>query len=152
MLISGGLSTLRQQIEDVVADVIDAEKLMKYIDRHELASGHELISQGDSATDMYFIESGTVTINLVLEDGERLRIRKMAPGTVTGELGLYLGGHRNASVVAESPAVVYRLSRTALDIMEEREPALAAAFHKYMARLLAERLVQTNQALRGLID
>ena len=67
-------------------------------------------------------------------------------------LGLYLGGRRNACVVAESPAVVYRLSKTALDIMEDREPWLAAAFHKYMARLLSERLVQTNRALRGLLD
>ena len=125
---------------------------MRYTTRLEIAPGTEIIRQGDPAADLYFVESGQVTVSLSLRERGRVRLRKMGAGTVAGEVGLYLGGERSASVVADTPSVVHRLGRDALARMAQEDPTLVAAFHQCMAKLLAERLINTNEALRAVLD
>jgi SulP family sulfate permease len=67
-------------------------------------------------------------------------------------MGLYLGQPRSAAVVTEENCVVYGLTAQALTRMERNDPAAAAAFHRFMACLLAERLANTNQTLRAVLD
>jgi len=81
-----------------------------------------------------------------------VRLRTMGAGTVVGEMGLYLQQARSASVVADAPTVVHRLTAEALDRMEHSDPAAAAALHRFMAHLLAERLANTNKTLQALLD
>ena len=76
----------------------------------------------------------------------------MEAGTVVGEIGLYLDQPRLASVVTEEPCVIYRLSDVALQKMEKENPVLAAAFHEFMVRVLAERVTQQNRTLRALVE
>jgi CRP-like cAMP-binding protein len=66
-------------------------------------------------------------------------------------MGFYLGQVRTASVVADTPGVVYELSRQKLDQMEAEAPEAAAGLHRLIAHLLAERathLVETVEALQ----
>ena len=65
-------------------------------------------------------------------------------------MALYLGGKRSASVVADTPATVSRLSGGSLRRMEQENPELAMAVHKLMAKLLATKLRQTNTWLSHL--
>jgi SulP family sulfate permease len=76
----------------------------------------------------------------------------MGSGTVVGEIGLYLEMPRTATVVADQPGVVYCLTDAALHKMALEAPALAAAFHHFMVRLLAERLLENNTTLNALLD
>jgi len=76
----------------------------------------------------------------------------MRGGTTVGEMGMYLGTVRTASVVADRPSKVYRLSRSALKEMERNDPELAAYLHRWMARLLAERLAENNRTIEALLD
>jgi SulP family sulfate permease len=80
-----------------------------------------------------------------------MRLRTMGPGAVVGELALYLGTPRTASVVTDTPSVVYRLSRQTMDELAETEPALAAALHRLFAMLLAERLADTLRTVEALV-
>jgi SulP family sulfate permease len=57
-----------------------------------------------------------------------------------------------ASVVADRPSRVYRLPRQALDRMQADDPALAALFHQFIARLIAERLVTTSETVDLLLS
>jgi SulP family sulfate permease len=85
-------------------------------------------------------------------DGETVRLQTMSPGTVVGEVTLYLGTARTASVIAETPATVYRLTRPRLEDMERDDPELAAAVHRLFARLLASRLTDALQTMNALLD
>jgi len=67
-------------------------------------------------------------------------------------MGLYLKMPRTATVVADQPGVVYCLTLAALRRMEVEAPVLAAAFHHFMVRLLAERLLESNTTLNALLD
>jgi len=143
--------TLKDYLEELFPGALEYDKLANYLERSEAPKGSYLIRQGDPADDLYFIESGKVTVLIELESGDTLRLRKMGAGTVVGELGLYLSQVRTASVVADEPSVIYRLSGEALKTMEEKNPRTAAAFHQFMVRLLAKRLINTDETLKVLL-
>ena len=80
-----------------------------------------------------------------------MRLRTLGAGTVVGELGLYLNTARTASVIADMPTSAYRLTREALSRMKAQEPELAAAFHELVARVLSERLIDSNRSLEAVL-
>jgi SulP family sulfate permease len=130
----------------------DTSALLDYLDRQEVGQNHYLLLQGDPSDDLFFIESGRVRVVVELDNGRLMRVRTMEPGTVVGEIGLYLGQPRVASVVTEEPCVVFRLTAEALQRMQRENPALASAFHEFMVRVLAERVTQQNRTLRALVE
>jgi SulP family sulfate permease len=143
---------LAEQIEELIPGVIEWAKLEKYLQRKEMAEGVKLIRQGDHSNELYFIESGHVSVSITTSDGESLRVRKMGAGTVVGELGLYLNQTRTASVETKAPSVVYCLTREAMMSMEDNNPQTASAFHRFMVQLLAQRLIDTDNTLKMLLE
>ena len=128
-------------------------RLQPFLERREWPAGSTLIREGDAADELYFIERGEISVNLASDsEGGSIRLRKMGPGTVVGELGLYIDVERTATVTANEPTTTYGLDRAALERMRHEAPELAAAFHGFMCRLLAERVVNTNRTLRALLD
>jgi sulfate permease, SulP family len=126
--------------------------LMKYVERVEVPSGAFLIRQGDAPKGIYFIESGQITAQLTLNDGQTLRLRTMCPGTIIGELGLYANTMASASVVAMELSTVYFLSGEHLGQMEQDEPEMAAVVHRYIAQLASERLLDATHTIRALLS
>ena len=143
---------LTKQLAELWPPTADPAHLLPYLQRQEIPAHTHLLRQGDVSNGLYFIESGRVTATLEFADGRTLRLRTMRPGTVVGEISLFLGGPRTASVVTHEPCVVYGLSGAALARMEEAEPALALAFHRFMVCLLAERLTHSTATLRSLLE
>jgi SulP family sulfate permease len=117
--------------------------------RHATIEDH--LEAGDLPEDLYFIESGQVTALLEFPDRENIRLESMRGGHVVGEIGFYLGLKRTASVVADEPSTIYRLTLGGLQRMEEADKDAALAFQQFMIELLAERvahLVGTVDVLR----
>jgi len=125
---------------------------MSYLDTCDYPTGTHLIRQGERADDMFFIESGRITVRLELGDGKTVRLRTMGAGTTVGEIGCYLGQMRTASVIADQPTRAYRLTAEALRRMEQHDPDLAAALHRYMVSLLADRLSSTASLLQKVLS
>jgi SulP family sulfate permease len=145
---SGALPTL---LREGLGESLDPERLMDYLEVREVDAGEELIRQGDVSDDLYFLESGRLTAQLIGPDGEPVRLQTMGPGTMVGEVSLYLGT-RTASVVSEEPSRLRRLTKENLEAMERRDPDLAAALHRLLARLLASRLADAQRTVRALLD
>ena len=81
-----------------------------YLERVTLDGGAVLMRQGEAADAMYYIEQGSVSAQIERPGGASFRIRTTTAGTIVGELGLFVGGKRTATVVAEAPCVAQRLS------------------------------------------
>jgi SulP family sulfate permease len=126
--------------------------LRTYLERVPLPEGTVLIRQDEPPDDVYVLESGRLSVEMVTPEGTRIRLRAMRPGVVVGEIAMYTGVPRTADVVAETPSVVLRLSRASIERMEAAEPELAAALHRWLARTLAERLSDTLRAFDALLD
>jgi sulfate permease, SulP family len=147
-----GPRSLHALLAEHLGPGVDPERLVRYLEPLELAAGDELLRQGDTAGDVYLLESGRLTALLTRAGGGRVRLRTMTPGTVVGEVTLYLGTGRSAAVVAEDACRVHRLAPERLAAMERDEPELAAALHRALARLLAGRLVDSLRTLEALLD
>jgi SulP family sulfate permease len=146
---SGINATLCEQLRDIWPADVPPERLLPYLETVRVDKGTRLIRQHDPSECLYFLESGQVTARLELSNGASLRLRSMGPGTVVGEVGLLLQGQRMASVLTETDCTLYRLTAQALERMYGADPELALALHRFLVRLLAERLTTTSNMLRG---
>ena len=144
-------ASLKAQMGKVFPSPDLLENFLKYLEREEIKEYHTLINRGDPPDAMYFVDSGEVTARLEVSPGKFIRLKSMGAGTIVGEVGLYLKQIRTATVVASMPSVVYRLSAGALQEMEQNNPELAARLHHWIARVLSERLAETNRTLEVLL-
>jgi SulP family sulfate permease len=149
-LLEGAGETVAAGTSEELASTLPG--LAAYLERMELPQGTALIRQDEPPEDVFVLESGRLSVELVTPEGTRMRVRTIRPGVVVGEVALYTGVPRTADVVAETPSVVMRLSRASIERMETQEPELAAALHRWLARTLAERLSDTLRAFDALLD
>jgi len=128
------------------------KRIKQYLEAESIPAGEYLFKQGDSSNDLFFIESGLVSVEFEASNGKKERLRSVKSGATVGEIAFYLGGVRSASVKAEQPSAVYRLSARTLRSIQKEDPALAAMMHEWLGRLLAERLADNNRMVELLLD
>lgn len=150
--LTGFIERVETQLMRLLPGIRGVDRLMTYLERREVQVGEYLMKQNEPADEMYFVESGLVSIELEMPNGKRLRLRSIRGGATVGEMGIYLEGVRTASVVAVRRSIVYKLSLDALKEMREKEPEIAALFHEWIARLLAERIADNNRMFEALMD
>ena len=125
-------------------------RLLSRLDKAEYQAGEALFVQGEHGDSLYLLYAGRVTVLYRTPEGAQLRLRSLVGHTVIGEMGLYRTMPRGASVRADIPTAAYRLSRTAMEEMEQHDPALASAFHRFIIRMLATRVDFANREIAGL--
>ncbi|QRV95907.1 sulfate anion transporter [Ceratobasidium sp. AG-Ba] len=123
-------------------------KLAAYFARVELQAGQVLWRQGDSPDGIYVIESGVLQANYDfaahsapvqevkfstsiihrLELMSGVHVKSMTAGTLAGELSALSGTPRNATVVAERPSVVWKMSAESFEKLEQEQGEVAKAF------------------------
>lgn len=143
--------SLPQLLEPVFPDARYIPVLMKVLKRVTVKKGKPVFRQGDPSDSMYFIERGMVNVELELEGGKRLRLKKMGPGTVFGEMGLYTASPRTASIMAAEDCVLYRLPVKTMTLLQAKRPALASAIHRFIVALLADRVASANATIRDIL-
>ncbi len=147
----GSATSLQEHLQNIMGDQTAAH-VLEYFIRHELAPGMYLVRQGDETTDLYFVESGLLSIQLELDAQTTIRVATATAGSVLGEISFYLTRARTASIVAEQVTTVFSLSPDALEQMRAVAPSAAAALHEYLARILSVRLSENVAALRTLLS
>ena len=143
--------TLMKLLERTLPSPDGVTKLLGYFERQDVPKGQYIIHQGDTYSGLYFIEAGQLTASLDC-GGRAMRLRTMGTGTVVGEIGLYLKRYASASVVTDQPSTLYFLSEEKLHEMERDTPEIATAFHRFIANVLAERLVNSNGTIQALLE
>lgn len=123
--------------------------LIRCLERVEAPKNTRFIQQGDASDCMYFLESGKVRVELALPGGKLLRLKKMGPGTVFGEMGIYTNAQRSASVITSERCVAYKLSVERFALIQQKAPQLAAAVNRFVVTLLAERVAEENAKNRA---
>ncbi|MGO1117778.1 SulP family inorganic anion transporter [Rhodovibrionaceae bacterium A322] len=139
-------------LESELGDREAAKTLFDYLEPLELDSGDHLIREGADSEELYFLERGLISVVLEPAGGVPIRLRSLRAGAIVGEIALYLGSKRTASVVADVPSRAWRLDRNALDRLSESDPATASLFHEFIVRHLARRLGDTNRLLSRLVN
>ncbi|TGW05902.1 Crp/Fnr family transcriptional regulator, partial [Mesorhizobium sp. M2D.F.Ca.ET.145.01.1.1] len=90
---------------------------------------HKLYREDDVADSAYVVVSGLIVLYRE-QDGERIPIGKVGPGTMLSELALIADTNRLTSASAEIDSEVIRLSRKMFRRILEEYPELAVKLHQ----------------------
>ena len=130
---------LVKAIESARADTPVSEWLLPHMHRRTVAAGTTLWRQGDAATEMLYLEAGTLRL---AEYDELLQ-----PGALVGEIGLFAPDNRRTlTLEATSDCVVYSLTAEEMALLYFQNPKLG--FH--VMRLIVARLMRDVQRQRPL--
>ena len=105
---------------------------VEYID---VASGDTLFRQGDISDDVYFVLSGRLRALKEEEAGVISVLGEIARGETIGELAMFTGEPRSASIVALRNSLVVRATRAAIEATIAKDPRIGLQ----MTRLVIER-------------
>jgi voltage-gated potassium channel len=97
--------------------------------------GEIIIKQGEDGDCMYFIQEGNADIWL---DGALLA--NLGPGIPFGEMALFSGQKRIATVRAQTLCVTQRLSKEDFDLMRSRYPEFNERIHTLIVQRTASNL------------
>jgi CRP-like cAMP-binding protein len=116
--------------------------LAKLATIHGYREGTPIVDEGSSASNVYAILDGRVTVT---REGHVLA--HLSPGDVFGELSLLAPGPRSDAVIAEGPTRCLQLSGKDFRAATERDPDLAAKF----LEVSAMRLRQLSRNFQDLV-
>lgn len=123
--------------------VEDWQALFSYAQAVKVDSGQALMRLGEQERALYFVVEGALEVSPSTGRGDTLGtlIREL-PGSVFGEVSLFDGMPRTASVWAIKPTTLLRLSYDGLQAFTAEHLALANELVFGLGRVLAMRLRQ----------
>jgi CRP/FNR family transcriptional regulator, cyclic AMP receptor protein len=72
--------------------------------------GASIVAEGEAGRSMYIVHSGELVVSKIGASGRLIRISRLKPGDFFGEMTLIEPQNRSATVVAETPTVLYELT------------------------------------------
>lgn len=110
--------------------------LRAHLEWIDMGSGETLMEQGEPGESMFLVISGRLRAYIRDDNGQERAVREMSRGQVIGEMSLYTGAPRSATVVAIRESVLIRLDK--------------AAFNKLLASSAQASIGLTQQLIRRL--
>ena len=113
---------------------------IEFMQRHlrwvEIAAGETLIEQGAIGDSAYLTISGRLRVYVTAEGSPPRMVRELSRGEVIGEMSLYTGEPRSATVVAVRDSVLVRLAKEHFEALLISHPQVSLTFTRQMIRRL----------------
>ena len=134
---------LRQTAAFQLLDDDELAELTAHVDERTFATGQAIFQAGEPGGAMHVVLSGRVEVYLLDDDRRRVVLNELGPGEIFGELSLFDGDERSASVRAIEPTRTFLIDRADLERLFSRKPQAALDVLTVMSR----RLRQTDLLL-----
>jgi CRP/FNR family cyclic AMP-dependent transcriptional regulator len=121
----------------------ELRELAAHVDEAAFAAGETIFRAGDPGGVMHVVLSGRVEVSILDRDRKRVVLHALGPGEIFGELSLFDGEPRSASVVALQPTRTFLIDRDDLGRLFARRPDAALD----VLAVLGHRLRTTDQLL-----
>jgi len=125
--------------------VEETEKLASATSRHVFAPGELVIRAGDQGSSMFVVHNGRVQVQ-VSDGGKPRPVAVLSEGAFFGEMALFTGEPRTASVVAMEETEVLEIGHSAMKHLFETNPDLAEAISWTIAERRAGLQATSQQA------
>ncbi|MFT5365926.1 MAG: putative acylesterase/phospholipase RssA/CRP-like cAMP-binding protein [Candidatus Latescibacterota bacterium] len=135
--------------EDVLQD------LSKDLTWVSLEPGENLFHQGDHSDSTYLVIDGLLKVAINLDDGSELFVGENKPGQLVGEMGVFTGQSRTASIYAhtEGSAGLVKIPESGFNRIASTNPhALAQVGETIRQRLFRNQLAEMLPNLFGELD
>ena len=123
----------------------DIAKVLGKLEERSFPAGTTIVSQGEKGDSFYFIQSGAVQVVLESAGGRRENIAVFGPQDCFGEMALFSGEPRSATIITIKETTVWRLSREAWDELIEKHPTWLLHFCATLSKRLAHIEQQYSQ-------
>lgn len=127
----------------------ELEAVVQLIEIRKYSTGDVVFEQGAPGDGVYVVLKGYVEV--VQKDGEedkKVLLAQSESGSFFGETALLEGVPRTAAAVATEDTKLVLFSRDALHQLAEQRPHLGVKIAIQLARIVAERLRQTNHSFQ----
>ena len=128
-----------------------SDELAQYLEDRCVPAGTSIIEQGRDPGGIFLLESGQITVRLNSGQRSQVRLKTMGPGTIVGEVSLYLESIASASVVTDVECKLKYLSKENFRKINLEAPETASALHMFVIKLLSDRLAESNATIQALI-
>lgn len=124
----------------------DLARIAGKLEEESFSAGEIIVSQGGVGDSMYVVHSGAVEV-VVENNGVRVEsLGVLGPYESFGEMSLFTGEKRSATVLALVNSVVLRLRKDAWEELLAKHPSLSLHFCKVLSQRLVER---HREAVKG---
>lgn len=142
--------SLKKHLMKLIPSEAGVEALIGYMEKRTYIPGEYLMRTGDPPSEIIFIESGQVTVQLEPEGEAPVRLETTGGGRAVGELGFYLGRPRTADVVADTDTRAYVLSQEAFEKIKQENAEALHVLSQVIIHQSSERIVAMTRALDAL--
>lgn len=128
------------------ADLDDFASLLEEV---KVPAGTNVITEGDTGSDMYFLIEGNVDIIKTTIFGDSFICASLGSkdGCVFGEMALLDSDERSATVKARTDCVALRISRNDFDKYAESHPSAGVSLLKFIGINLVRNIRRENENL-----
>lgn len=109
--------------------------------RRVLRPGQTLMLEGDPSDSFYVVVGGHLKVFRTSAEGGEQLIAIISAGEVVGELGVFDGRPRSASVSTVTESVLYAFAKERFEALADAHPAL----YRHLLAIVAKRLRLANQ-------
>ncbi len=122
----------------------DRKQVLTRCTKLTMETGDTLCAQGDVSDSLFILLIGKLAVRI----RNSATIATITPVSSIGEMGVFTGEPRSATVEAMEKSALLRLSAKDLDILIERDPALGVRLMRRVIRILADRVSTDNARIR----
>lgn len=122
------------------------EQLLGAFALREIAAGARVVVQGSEGVEAYLLARGLLSVVREREEGSSA-LATLGPGALFGEMALVSQAPRAASVTALTPAHVFAASRSTLEALTAREPAIGRALGTFCHHRMVSNLMRHSAIL-----
>ncbi len=130
----------------------EIEIIARYFNVSRMEKGTRVFQEGDREKYMCLVVSGSVQV--IKKDARQQEkvLSVISKGNIFGEMMLFDGEPRSATIIAAERTVLLILSQENLDRLVREMPGLAAKLLWKLGRILSQRLRMTSGKLIDFID
>ncbi len=128
-------------------EIKDPNDLLDFAEKLTFKKGEIMCYEADQTKDLFWIAEGELDAVIAYGEKDKIRLKRLLPGSIVGEMALYLNQPRSATIIAITDCVTYRFNPKSLEKITQEQPVLAAAFHKNVVSMIAKRLHDANRLL-----
>lgn len=127
----------------------ELETLLRHLERESFPRHAVIFREGDPGDRLYVLTEGSVTVlhGGHGDDDMPHRYVSFSPGMIFGELAFLDAAGRSADAIADTPCVLYTLTRDAMSAIRAADPVLSERLFANIAAHLAQRLRTAAAAL-----
>ena len=121
------------------------------VERH-FDLGASIVAEGEPGRSMYIIHSGELVVSKIGESGRVIAMTRLGAGDFFGEMTLIEPQNRSATVIAETPTVLYELTARNLYTYYKADIHAYVIVMQNINRELCRRLRRADNRIAELAD